>query len=92
MPLYNVENPYSKATNVLSQASNTYASMDKKKEVDAPGKTVGGGIMSGLGGAMAGAEIGGLMAEPGATGLAAIGGPVPLAIGAGVGLLSYFLS
>lgn len=40
-----------------------------------------------LGGAMTGASIGSAMAPIGATGLAALGGPLPLMAGAGIGLL-----
>lgn len=51
----------------------------------------GGGmnpIAGALGGGLAGAGLGSLMAAEGATGLAALGGPLPLLIGGGLGFLS----
>jgi hypothetical protein len=82
MALYQVENPYNKATSAMQGAAGSYANMQQKPYT--PPKTVGGGIMSAgtgaMGGAMAGAAMG------------AGGGPWGAAIGAGVGLLGYFLS
>ena len=86
MPLYDPENPFSRGQGLLKQAGQTTAAMDKDESIDPPGKTIGGGIMAGAGGAMAGASIGSL------AGIGAMTGGTGLAIAAGVGLLAYFLS
>ncbi|TWI61612.1 hypothetical protein LZ24_03428 [Desulfobotulus alkaliphilus] len=83
MSLYQVQDPSQKALGGLGQASQSYASMQKAQPE--PEKTVGGALMSGLGGATAGAGIGMAVAS-GPVGWGVIGG------GAAVGALSYLLS
>ncbi|MBN2250513.1 MAG: hypothetical protein JW724_00380, partial [Candidatus Altiarchaeota archaeon] len=78
--------------NMMGQASNTYANMDKKRQNMTPEKTVGGGIMAGLGGVSAGSAIAG--SEMGMSAITAMGMTGPGAI-AGMGALAlgaYFLS
>jgi hypothetical protein len=85
MPLYDTESPFSRGEKLLGLAGETTSRMDKK-EPGAPPKTIGGGLMSGLGGAGVGAAI---------TSGAAAGSVVPVwgtAIGAAVGLAAYYLS
>lgn len=60
-----------------------------KTITEGPGPNIGGGIMAGVGGALAASALG--SAIGGATG-GAIGGPPGMLVGAGIGLLSYFLS
>lgn len=79
--LFSVSDPSQKAMQGLGQAANTYAAMDKERK--APGKTVGGGLMSAAGGAVAGAEIAKTLS---------LTGPQGMALGAGAMALSYFLS
>lgn len=77
----------------MDASSNAYKSM--MQDIPAnhkPEPTIGGATMSGAGGAMMGAQIGSMTAAEGATGIAALGGPMPMAVGAGVGILSYLLS
>ena len=86
MPLYDVENPYNKATEGYAQASGTLRGITSgsKSVTTGPGPSIGGGIQSGMGGAAAGAMVG---AEIGS-----VGGPWGAAIGFGLGAMSYFLS
>ncbi len=94
-PLYHVENPANKAMGALDSAANTYGRMEKEVKVKEPEKTMGGGMMNAAGGTLAAASIGSMMAGEAAAaagGVAALGGPVTLGVGAGLGLLSYFLS
>ncbi len=58
---------------------------NSKTEMEAPGKTVGGGIGAGAGMGMAGYMAAGAVKG-------GIGGGMGAAIGAGVGLLSYIFS
>lgn len=81
MALYQVENPYNKATSAMQGAAGSYANMQQKPYT--PPKTVGGGIMSAGMGAMGGAGLASTLA---------MSTPHGAAIGAGVGLLGYFLS
>jgi len=94
MSLYPVENPYPQARGMMGQAANSYGAMGQNRTTttEAPGKTVGGGISAAAGGLAAGAAVGSMMAAPGAVGLAAVGGPVTLGIGAAVMGLAYLLS
>ena len=91
MGLFSIEDPSKKAMQGLGQAADTFAAMDKKGP-EAPDKTVGGGLMSAAGMGVAGAEAGAAMTEAGFFSTSAAAGPWGLAIGAGVGALSYFLS
>ncbi len=79
---YEVPNALDKAFGGLSSAAQTTSAMQKEQMY--PKKTIGAGIMTGAGGALAGAELGALWGSA--------GGPWGAAIGAGVGALSYFLS
>ncbi len=85
MSLYPVDNPYPQARATMGQAASSYGAMGQNRTTttEEPGKTAGGGMMAGLGGAAAGAMAG---AEIGA-----IGGPWGAAIGAGVGMAAYYL-
>jgi hypothetical protein len=75
---------------------------ERKQEFTPPGKTAGGGLAAGTGGAVAGYTIGaGIAAESAATATGAVAGgagtgsaagPWGAAIGAGVGILAYLLS
>jgi len=68
--LFQIQDPSQKAMQGLSQASQTYAAMDKKTP-KAPGKTVGGAIMNAAGGGLAGVEAGKALAPMFATSAAA---------------------
>lgn len=60
---------------------------NSKTEISGPGKTAGGALMSGVGAGMAGQSI------LGSTGVGmTMGGFGGAAIGAGIGILSYFFS
>lgn len=79
MPLYDVKNPLDRANSITGSAMQGYSAL---AGMQPPEKTVGGGIMSGMGGAASGAMIG-----------TALGGPgLGTAIGGGLGVLSYILS
>jgi hypothetical protein len=82
-----IPNPMGNATSAMSAAGNTTANMmrEQKTETTAPGKTIGGAIGSATGMGMAGYMMAG--ASKGS-----MGGVTGLAIGAGLGALSYFLS
>jgi hypothetical protein len=80
-PLFNVQNPADRAMGGMDSASRTMASLDKKGP-EAPGKTVGGGVMNAMGGYMTGSAMT-------AAGMAIPGG-APLM--AGVAAAAYFLS
>ena len=68
-----------------SGAMQAYGNRDRKRKtkVDAPDKTAGGGLMAAAGMGVAGSTV--------AAGTA-VGGPAGAAIGAGVGMLAYYLS
>ena len=89
--LYQVKNPMDTAMRGMSQAAGTYGNMSKnqKTETKEADKTVGGGMMAGVGGAAAGASIGTAIAGGASTGSA--GGYWGAAIGAVVGGLAYLL-
>ena len=97
---YDVENPYSKATGLMGDASQSYASMTRKDpNANQTEPTVGGAIMSGLGAANTAATIGEMaMAGPvSVSGAATAGiaglGLMPVAgIGALVGIGAYLFS
>ena len=93
--LYEVENPYNKATQAMGGAANSLASMSKDtkqtSEQDAGGKDASGALLSAGGGAMAGASVmgGGALYTAG-VGLTSTGyGAV---IGAGLMLAAYLFS
>jgi len=71
-----------KASQLLGMSAQSY-SMQQKKTPGAPEKTIGGGLMSGMGGAAGGAMAGAAMGSG--------GGPWGAAIGGVVGLAAYFL-
>jgi len=81
-PLYQVQNPINTALQGMGSAASTYGSMDKTRS--APNPTIGGGMMAGAGGAIAGAELAKLLGYSSGGSFAGIG--------AGFGMLSYFLS
>jgi hypothetical protein len=84
--LFQVDNPLDKAFGGMSQAANTFASMEKRPYK--PPLTVGGGMMSAVGGASAGASIGAQIGSAGGP-IGALGGA---GIGAALGGLAYYLS
>lgn len=90
-PLYKVESPYKLASATMEKAAGTFGRMQagSKTTIEPPSKTAGGGIMAAAGGVSAGAMIGSAMAAEGAVGLAALGGPIPMAIGGAVLLGAY---
>lgn len=92
MQLYPIENPYEKARGMMGLASNSYSRMGQntKSETTGPGKTAGGAMMAGMGGAAGGATVGSAIAGGAASGSA--GGWYGAAIGAVVGLAAYYLS
>jgi hypothetical protein len=67
------------------RAAASYRAMDKEESQEEAAKTVGQGMMSGVGGAAAGATIG-------TAAYGSAGGPWGAAIGAVVGLAAYMLS
>lgn len=92
-----------KAKEFSSNAINARSGMrpGSTTTTEAPGKTIGGGMMSaagmGVGGYMAGSSIGAAGAGAGATvaetaAAGAAGGLWGIGIGAGLGLAAYFLS
>jgi len=93
MPLYKIENPFTKASNVMSQAGGTFSRMQRggKQVTEGPGKTGGGAIFSGLGGAMAGSSIASSIYGSTAAG-GAVGGPMGAGIGALIGIGAYLFS
>lgn len=93
--LYPVDNPLNSAMAGMNSATGIYSRLAQPSQSRQtqtgliPGKTAGGALMNGMGGAGTGAAIGGMVAG-GEAGSAA--GPWGAAIGAGVGLLAYLLS
>jgi hypothetical protein len=75
MALYKTNNPYQYATSAMSGASGTAANMsqEKKTTVKEADKTLGGGLVSGAMGAMAGAQLQNYM-YPAASEAAKMGG------------------
>ncbi len=90
--LYPVEDTASRAMNAIGGAGNIASQMMRKTTQTAPGKTAGGALGGAMGGAMGAAGLGSMMAAEGATGLAAVGGPVTLGVGAALGAAAYLLS
>jgi len=88
---YPVENPMNRAMSMSGQATGITAGMDKRQTLVPPDKTVGGGMMSGMGGAASGASVGAMVAKGTATG-ASTGGGYGAIIGGVLGLAAYFLS
>lgn len=84
--MYQVESPVSRAMGGMSQASSTYGKMTQDIPAHrAPGPTTGGAMLSGFGGAAAGAQMGDLVSSsPNSGGYGAIAGT---AIGIGGYLL-----
>jgi hypothetical protein len=89
--LFDVQNPYDKATNAMGGASQSYASMQRGGETKTePIKSIGGGIGAAATGLTTAAAVGTGLSTIGATAAAgAVGGPVGLAIGTVLGLASY---
>lgn len=79
------------AQGYLNQAGGSYSSMTKNVGQEAPGITPGGVIGAGVAGAMGMSSMAGSGLLGSGAAAAAMGGPAGLAVGAGVGLLSYFL-
>ena len=75
----------------MSQAQAAMGGQHQVREGD-PGPSIGGALGAGMGGALTGATLGSMMAAEGLSGIAAVGGPITLGIGAGIGILSYLLS
>ena len=94
-PLYDVDTGAmaNRGLQGMGQASSTLSRMDKERP-GAPGKSIGGGIMSAAGGAVTASALGaGAGSAVGAGALAgAWGGPVGLAAGAALGGLAYYMS
>lgn len=86
--LYNTPDYRQVAMDRLAAARGAYGSMMPKQttKTTAPGKTAGGALMSGVGGATAASAMGASMTGAG------LAGPAGLALGAGFGLGSYLLS
>lgn len=78
--LYKVDNPYNAAADTMAQASNSYGAM-QKAQPGPPEKTVGGGIMSGVGGAYAASQ----MAQATGIGMTTASGAAGAAGAAGAG-------
>lgn len=84
--MYQVQNPINTAFQGMGQASSTFGAMTKDIGPEEPKQTAGGAMMSGLGGASAGAGLGMMTGATAATTTAA-GAAVPAAAGAlGLGL------
>lgn len=84
--MYKIPDYTGQAMGAYSNAAGTAAGMTKDIKPYVPGKTVGGGMMTAMGGGLAGAQLGTMIST------GAMAGPVGAGIGAGVGLLSYILS
>lgn len=80
MSLYPVDNPYAQQRSMMQGAASSFAQMDKsgKSETTPAGKTGGGAIQAGMGGAVAGGMVSG-------------GNPYVAAGGAVLGLAAYYL-
>ena len=75
--MYQIENPIGKAMSGMSKAANSFWGMTKN--IPGPKKpepTAGGAIMSGMGGAAMGAQVGSLMGAGGAAAAGAAAGSV----------------
>jgi len=96
MPLYKINSSGNRAADALDRAAGSFSRMqsrDSSKSTGTqsePDKTVGAGMMAGVGGAAAGATIGSAMAAGATTGSSA--GYWGAAIGAVVGIAAYLLS
>ncbi len=86
--LYRVQNPMDKAFQGLGGEQQAAGSMMRANPK--PEKTAGGALLNAGSGALTGLSAASTMAEMGMVGAGA--GPWGLAIGAGVGLLSYMFS
>jgi hypothetical protein len=82
---YKVDNPMNAAMQGMANAASSYSSMTKRTEVEEPGKTAGGAVTAGAGGAAAGAATGAQLGGQ-------VGGYWGAGIGAVVGALAYALS
>ena len=82
--LFDIPDPRERATQQLQGAINTYS--QQMPNIKTPGKTIGGGIMNAMGGAMAGGTIATMASE------ASMAGPIGLGVGAILGTGAYFLS
>lgn len=93
MPLYKIDNPFSKATDAYAQASGSFSRMGQntKSVTEGPGKTAGGALLAGTGTAAAGATIGASVAAETSAG-ASVGGYWGAAIGAVIGIGAYLMS
>jgi len=82
--LHPIQNPMGEVTRGYEGVARTMGGMSQRRKVSTEeGKTAGGALSAGLGGAVAGLSlVEGLS-------LGASAGPPGMAIGAGIGLLSY---
>jgi len=93
MPLYGnkIINPMDQASQAMGQAANSFGSMTQDIPANRdPGPSFGGAIGAAAGGAGLASAMGASFAP--AAGASMMAGPVGLAVGAGVGLLSYLFS
>ncbi len=92
--LFDVPDYHDRATRAMGGASRTasQARPGSTTETEAPAKTAGGAIMSGMGAAGAGAAVGAGLTTAEMTAAGASFGPPGAIIGAVVGLGAYFLS
>jgi hypothetical protein len=97
--LYNVQNPVQQAMGGMNQAAGTYGRMMPNIPANQkPGPSVGGAVMSGMGGAGTGAAMGSFLGATAATetapAVAALGmGPAGWAVAGGLlGIGSYLFS
>lgn len=85
MPLYKVQDPSASASSSANSSMEGFGALRSMAPQREPGKTIGGGIMSAGGGAMAGASLGGLVTTAGTV------HPGFAIAGAAFGAASYFL-
>ncbi|MGE4551896.1 MAG: hypothetical protein AB7D57_02225 [Desulfovibrionaceae bacterium] len=85
--MFRVENPADRAGQMMGNASNSFAAMQRggssETKQNIPGPGFGGAVQAGFGGALAGAEVGTMFSE------AAAAGPWGAGIGAGLAIGSY---
>ena len=93
MPLYGnkIMNPMDQASQAMGQAAGSFGSMMKDIPANRdPGPSAGGAIGAAAGGVQLASAMGASMSP--AVGASMMAGPAGLAVGAGVGLLSYLFS
>ena len=92
--MYSIQNPKDRAQTALGQAQSAYGQMMPEIEAEAPGKSVGGAISTGMAGVGTGAASAMALEAAGASAatVSAIGGPLGLGAFAVLGAASYLLS